>query len=117
MKNLLHEHLDLSQEIKNNIKENLNKLANFRSDMKNNKEIDFFKNKYYEIDENTKLKVKKAEHDFFSGLKFICELFIIENQNHDICASFTAFYYSGRIYCIRYLKIEVVFSEKNSIKD
>ena len=112
MKNLFQAHMKLTETIKIDIQSTLNKLTEFRFDIENKEDIDFFRNKKYQIDDNTKLKINKSDYGF-AGLDFICNLFIIESEKHDICASFTALSDGMAIYCISNLQIEIVFSERN----
>ena len=116
MKNLFQAHMKLTESIKSDIQSTLNKLTEFRFDIENKEDIDFFRNKYYQLDYHTKLKINKADYGF-TGLDFVCNLFIIESEKHDIYASFTAYSDGMAIYCISNLQIETVFSGRNFIKD
>ena len=104
MKNLFQAHMNLTESIKSDIQSTLNKLTEFRFDIENKEDIDFFRNKYYQLDNNTKLKINKAYYGF-TGLDFICNLFIIESEKHDICASFTAYSDGMAVYHISNLQI------------
>ena len=104
--------MKLTETIKSDIQSTLNKLTEFRFDIENNEDIDFFKNKHYQLDEYTKLKINNADYGLI-GLYFVCNLFIIESEKHDICASFTAFSDGMAICCISNLQIEEVYSERN----
>lgn len=112
MKNLFQAHMNLTETIKSDIQSTLNKLTEFRFDIENKEDIDFFKNKHYQLDDYTKLKINKADYGF-TGLDFVCNLFIIESEKHDICASFTAYSNGMSIYYINNLQIETVYSERN----
>lgn len=112
MKNLFQAHMKLTETIKSDIQSTLNKLTEFRFDIENKEDIDFFRNKYYQIDDYTKLKINKADY-CLTELDFVCDLFIIESEKHDICASFTAYSDGMAIYYINNLQIETVYSERN----
>lgn len=116
MKNLFQAHMKLTETIKSDIQSTLNKLTEFKFDIENKEDIDFFRNKYYKIDDYTKLKITKADY-CFTGLDFVCNLFIIESEKHDICTSFIAYSDGMAIYCISNLQIETVFSGRNFIKE
>ena len=104
--------MKLTETIKSDIQSTLNKLTEFRFDIENKEDIDFFRNKYYQLNDHTKLKINNANYGF-TGLDFACNLFIIESEKHDICASFTALSDDMAIYCINNLQIEIVYSERN----
>ena len=104
--------MKLTETIKSDIQSTLNKLTEFRFDIENKEDIDFFRNKKYQLDDHTSLKINKADYGF-TGLDFVCNLFIIESEKHDICASFTAFSDGMAICCISNLQIEEVYSERN----
>lgn len=112
MKNLFQAHVKLTETINIDIQSTLNKLTEFRFDIENKEDIDFFRNKYYQLNNHTKLKINNADYGFI-GLYFVCNLFITESEKHDICASFTAFSDGMAIYCISNLQIETVYSERN----
>ena len=116
MKNLFQAHMKLTEEIKSDIQSTLNKLTEFRFDIEKKEDKNFFKNKHYQLDENTKLKVNKAEYGF-NGFDFICYLLIIDNEKHDICASFTAYSDGMAIYCIDNLQIETVYPKRNLLRN
>ena len=112
MKNLFQAHMKLTETIKSDIQSTLNKLTEFRFDIENKEDIDFFKNKHYQLDEYTKLKINNADY-CLTGLDFVCNLFIIESEKYDICASFTAYSDGMAIYFINNIQIETVYSERN----
>lgn len=116
MKNLFHAHVKLTETIKIDIQSTLNKLTEFRFDIENKEDKNFFKNKYYQLNDHTKLKINNADYGFM-GLYFVCNLFIIESEKHDICASFTAYSDGMAIYCINNLQIETVYSERNLLRN
>ena len=104
--------MKLTETIKSDIQSTLNKITEFRFDIENKEDIDFFRNKYYQIDDYTKLKINKADYGLI-GLYFVCNLFIIESEKHDICASFTAYSDGMAIHYINNLQIETVYPERN----
>ena len=116
MKNLFQAHIELTETIKSDIQSTLNKLTEFIFDIENKEDKNFFKKKYYQLDEYTKLKINNADYGFI-GLYFVCNLFIIESEKHDICASFTAYSDGMAIYLINNLQIETVYSEEKFIKE
>lgn len=116
MKNLLQAHMKLTETINIDIQSTLNKLTEFRFDIKNKEDIDFFRNKYYQLNDHTKLKINKADY-CFTGLDFVCNLFIIESEKYDICVSFTAYSDGMKIYYINNLQIETVYSERNLLRN
>ena len=112
MKNLFQAHMKLTETIKIDIQSTLNKLTEFRFDIENKEDKNFFKKKYYQLDEHTNLKINNADYGFI-GLYFVCNLLIIESEKYDICASFTAYSDGMAIYFINNLQIETVYSERN----
>lgn len=112
MKNLCNAYMNIEEEIKDNLKSTLNKLTEFRFDIETKQNFDYYKNKVYQIDYITNLKIVAPEYGF-AGIDFVCHLTIIENEKHDICIGFTASTNNMSIYAISNLQIETVYSERN----